>query len=139
MVKVNAEQFTKKWGDRLSGATEQITNGINNVSVAPGILAAKKQDKMKQNILKSIDSGKWGKNVAAVPLQDWKDAILNKGLSRLSSGVEGAKGKVTKFAEKLLAYEANLQNTIKSMPDLTLSDSVARMVKNVTEMAKFQK
>ncbi len=139
MVKVNAEQFTKKWGDRLSGATEQITNGINNVTVAPGVLAAKKQDKMKQNILKSIDSGKWGKNVAAVPLQEWKDAILNKGLGRLSSGVEGAKGKVAKFAEKLLAYESNLQNTIKAMPDLTLSDSIARMTKNVTEMSKFSK
>ena len=139
MVKVNVEQFTKKWGDRLTGATEQITNGVNNVTIAPGVLAAKKQDKMKANIVKSIESGKWAKNVAAVPLADWKEKILTKGLSRLSSGVEGAKPKVNAFAGKLLSYLTTLQATVKAMPDLTLQDSINRMVKHVTEMSKFSK
>lgn len=139
MVKVNTEQFVKKWGDRLSGATEQIRDGVNKVSVAPGVLAAKKQDKMKANIVKAIDSGKWGKNVAAIPLEEWKTAIIEKGLSRLPSGVEGAKGKMSAFASKLLPYLSNIQASIKQMPDLTLQDNINRMVKQVTEMSKFKK
>lgn len=139
MVKVNVEQFTKKWGDRLTGATEQITNGVNNVSTAPGVMAAKKQEKMRAGINRALDSGKWAKNVAAIPLADWKNAILTKGLQRLSSGVEGAKPKVTAFAVKLLPYLDGLQKTVKAMPDLTLQDNINRMVKHVTEMSKFSK
>ena len=139
MVKVNVEQFTKKWGDRLTGATEQITNGVNNVSTAPGVMAAKKQEKMRAGINRALDSGKWAKNVAAVPLADWKNAILTKGLQRLSSGVEGAKPKVAAFAGKLLPYLDGLQKTVGAMPDLTLQDNINRMVKHVTEMSKFSK
>lgn len=139
MPKVTSEQFATKWAGRLSGATVEITNGVNSVSIAPSVKAIAKQDKMKANIIKSIDDGTWKTNLGKVTLEDWKDKMVNKGIPRISQGANDAKGKMQAFGEKLLPFQAGLQNTIKGMPDLNLSDSINRAVAWINGMSKFKK
>ncbi|GAI97559.1 unnamed protein product, partial [marine sediment metagenome] len=86
----------------------------------------------------AIDSGKWARRVAAVPLEDWKAAASVKGSGRIASGIEAANGKVLAFAEQVLPVLSRIKSEIDAMPDLTLEDGIARMTKQVREMAKFE-
>lgn len=138
MAQKNATQVTAKWLRNAQGATQALQDGVNNVQVAPGTLAAAKADKMLQNITAAITSGKWAANVSAVSLADWKNAMLTKGVSRYGSGVAAAQPKFQAFMSKLLPFQANIQAQLANMPDLTLQDNIQRAVYMMTEMAKFK-
>jgi hypothetical protein len=101
-------------------------------------LAAAKQDKMLQNLTASVLSGKWAANVSAVTLQQWKDAMLTKGVQRYGAGVAAAQPKMQAFMGKLLPYLAGIQTQLASMPDLTLQDNINRVIYQITEMSKFK-
>ncbi|GAJ10427.1 unnamed protein product, partial [marine sediment metagenome] len=58
-VRVTPEQFVEKHARRTTAAIPDYVDGVNRVATAPGTEAAKKQAKMKANLLKAIDSGKW--------------------------------------------------------------------------------
>jgi len=139
MVKLNAGEFQEKWARRLKGSLEDIKKGVDKVTEAPGVKAAAKVEKLKAKWLAKIDDGTWAKQVSGVSLEEWKRLFKDKVTARLSSGVDGATAKVTKFAEKLLAYEDTLQGKVKRMPDLTIEDSIARATQWIREMGKFKK
>lgn len=137
MAKVTPQQFAEKWGRRLQSATPDITNGVNRVDTAPTEKAASKKDKMLTNLTQAVQSGKWEAGLRRVTLADWKKSTIEKGIPRIAQGAAGATGKVTNFASQLLPYQDTLVSQVKSMPDLTLEDSIARMNTFVRGMAKF--
>ena len=139
MAKLTAQQAADKQAKNLKASTQYIQSGVQAVTKAPGQSAAAKSDKMRQNILAAIDSGTWAKNVAAVPLSDWQSAMINKGIPRISAGIDAANGKVAAFFTKLLPYQDNLKSQISSMPDLTLEDNINRMTTFVRGMSQFSK
>lgn len=136
--KVNAEQFVEKHARRVKGALEDMRQGVERVTEAPGVRAAKKADKMRANLLEALDSGKWQRRVAAVTAEEWKAAMLNKGVNRVAAGIDAAHDKVRAFAEQLLSYQANLMSQVETMPDLTLEDSIARATAWIRGMSKFE-
>ena len=123
----------------MGAATAAVAAGVDKVNTAPGQLAVKKQDKMRANILKSIDDGTWGRNTAAVSLEDWKSAMKNKGIPNISNGANLAVPKQTSFAAKLLPFQDSLAAKVKGMPDLTIEDSVQRAATFIRGMATFKK
>jgi len=139
MVKVDKKEFAEKWSRRLKGATEDIRKGVERVTEAPGKKAAAKKDKMKARLIEKIDDGTWEKRVAAVPLDEWKEKFISKGIGRISAGVDSAVPDVEDFADELLSYEDTVQKEVHKMPDLTLEDNVARASKWIREMAKFKR
>jgi len=136
--KVNAEQFVEKHNRRTKAALEDMRAGVNRVTEAPGAAAAKKAEKMRTNLMAALDSGKWQRRVAAVTVEEWKSAMINKGVNRVAAGVDAAAPKVHAFAEQLLSHEAGLMTTVSAMPDLTLEDSIARMTTFIRGMSKFE-
>ena len=139
MAKLNPDQIAEKWARRLSGATEDIRRGIEQVSEAPSKKAIEKKEKLKQEWLKAIDGGKWENALSKVGLDDWKKAVLDKGLARLPQGVDSARPKFEEFMGQLLPYIDNVKAKIDKMPDTTLEDRINRAVAFMREMAKFQK
>ena len=83
MAKLTPREAQEKHARRLKGATEDIRRGVQKVTEAPGVKAAAKEEKMRANLLAALDSGKWKNRVAAVPLEEWKDKMLNKGVGRI--------------------------------------------------------
>jgi hypothetical protein len=136
-IKLTAEEFADKHARRLKGSIDDIRSGVGKVTVAPTLQAAAKQDKMLQNLTAAVQSGKWAARLKAVDLPTWQDKILNKGLGRIASGIDGAHDKVVAFAAQLLPYEASLQDQVGKMPDLTLEDSVNRASSWIRGMSKF--
>ena len=137
-ITITPEQFVEKHSRRLKGALEDMRHGVEGVTSAPGAAAAKKLDKMRAGIVRSLDDGTWARRVGAVTLEEWKKSMLEKGLNRVAAGVDGSAGKVQAFATQLLSHEATLQAEVSKLPDLTLEDSVSRMTTWVRGMAKFE-
>jgi hypothetical protein len=94
---------------------------------------------MLQKLTAAVQSGKWEARLRSVNLEQWKEAVRNKGVARIATGVQAARNDVQAFAEQLLSYEAALQSKIASMPDMTLEDSINRVATWIREMAKFQR
>jgi hypothetical protein len=139
MPKVNPQQAAEKWARRLKAASADIQAGIERVSEAPGVRAAAKVDKMRQNLLASIDDGTWAERVAAVPLAEWKKNTITKGIPRINAGVDGATAKQVDFYSQLFEHQERILSELQGMPDLTLQDNINRMTHNVQRMAEFRK
>jgi hypothetical protein len=136
---MTASEYAEKQARRLKGSIEDIRSGIQRVTEAPTAKAAKKADKMVANLTASVTSGKWAARLNSVSLEEWKQKATDKGLSRIASGIDGAKAKVEAFAAQLLPFESSLQDQINKLPDLTLEDSVNRATSWIRGMSKFQR
>lgn len=139
MASKTPSESREKWARNLKSAVPDIQSGVGRVTEAPGKKAAAKADKMLANLTKSVQDGTWASRVGSITLEEWKDAMLNKGIGRIAAGVDGASAKVEDFFDQLFAYQAGIQAKLKTMPDLTLEDSINRMTTWVRDMAKFSK
>ena len=139
MAKLTPQQAREKHARRLKGATEDIRIGVNRVTVAPGQQAIAKQDKMRQNLMDAIDSGKWKKGLERVSLEDWRTKMINKGIPRIAAGVDDSAGKIENFFADLFVHQDRLKGELEKMPDMTLEDSIQRMVTFTRGMAKFKR
>lgn len=139
MAKMTAEEFQEKHARRLKASTQDMEKGINAVTVAPTLKAAQSIGKLRTNLLAAIDSGKMERRLKAVTLDQWKRSMIDKGIGRVASGIDGAKDKTIAFAAQLLPAIDKAKANIERMPSVTLQDNIGRMVAFVTEMSKFEK
>lgn len=138
MAKMTAAEQAAKWKQRTKNATADYRAGIERVTESPMEKAAGKQDKMLQNLTAAINSGKWANNLRSVPLSKWKESAINKGLPRISAGVDAAEPTMAKFVGQLNQHQDAIRDELKSMPDLTLQDNLQRMLHNATRMSEFK-
>jgi len=139
MSKLTPAEFQEKHARRLKGAIDDMRKGIEGVNISPTGKAATKVDKMRANIIASIDSGKWAAGLNRVTLDEWKSKMIDKGLNRVASGIDGAAAKTTAFASALLPHIDRGVDTIKKMPDTTLEDNINRMTTFIRHMSKFSR
>lgn len=134
MAKVTAAQFADKWGRRLNAASADIKTGVNAVQVAPGEAAAAAQDRMLTNLMAAVNSGFWAKQVSGVSLNDWKDAMINKGIGRIAAGVTQAqKTKIGTFTRLLSAVDSAAAEA-NAIPKGDINQSIARAAAFMTAM-----
>ncbi len=139
MARLSPQEAAEKWGRRLKGSTQDISQGVQRVKEAPGVKAAAKQEKMLQNVTEAVSSGKWADRVAGVTLEDWRSKMLNKGVGRIAAGVDAATSKQGEFFGQLFDHQERLKSQIDRMPDLTIEDSINRMTTFIRGMAQFRK
>lgn len=126
-VKLTPAELTDKWGRRTKASVTDIVAGINRVTESPAQKAIAKIDKMKTNLIASLDDGTWAKRLGAVSLDDWKAKTAAKVAERLAGGVDGATAKRQKFDTWLVGTLNEVLPKIDGMPDLTIEDSVNRV------------
>jgi len=139
MPKLTPEEGASKWGNRLINAVPDVKSGIDRVKESPTAKAAAKEDKWFAGLQKARASGKFKRGLLAVSLEEWRSKTRDVGADRISAGVGAAGAKMSAFYAKLFPYQQKLQDKVKSMPDTTLQDSLARMNTFVTGMAEFDK
>ena len=139
MARLTPGEFQEKHARRLSAAVEDVRKGIDRVTVNPCELAAAKQEKMLANLTAAVNDGRWANGLKRVSLADWKDKAKNVGAGRIASGINAAKAKVIAFAEELLPHIDAGQSKLKTMPDITLEDNIARMTSFIRHMAEFKR
>jgi len=139
MPKLSSAEGAKKWKDRLGGAVQDVIDGVNRVSESPMQKSAAAEDKWFANIQRAHTSGKRKRALLSVSLEEWQKKTAEVGAQRIPSGAAAAEGKMTKFYEKLFPFEEALQRKVRGMPNVSLSDSVARATAWITGMAEFDK
>lgn len=135
MAKVTPQEYAEKWGRRLKGSTEDIRRGANRVTEAPGVAAARQQDLMLSKLTESITSGLWAQQVSAVSLEDWKKALMEKGVGRIAAGVDAATPAQQQMATRLLAAVDASMAEANRTPRGSLEDNISRMTTFVRSMA----
>ena len=138
MAKLTPEQYAEKQARNLKNSLPDIRSGIERVSQAPGAAAAAAQTRMKDNLNKAIDDGRWAAKVRGVTLEEWKNAALTKGVDRIAQGIDQAHDKQVQMAGRLLAAVDASAQQVRTMPRGTISDSIARMTKFIEDMHKFK-
>lgn len=139
MARLTAQEFQEKHARRLTAAVEDVRKGIDRVTVNPCELAAAKQEKMLANLMASVNEGRWAAGLKRISLDQWKDKAKNVGVGRIASGIGAAKDKVIAFAEQILPHIDRGKEQLKSMPDITLEDSISRMNSFIRHMATFKR
>lgn len=134
MAKVTAAEYAEKHARRLKGSLEDIRRGIARTSEAPGAAAVRQKDKMRQNVNAALDDGTWERRTAAVSLQDWQKQASEKGVNRISQGIDAVQTKQVAMAERLLSAVDAAAAQVKNMPKVTIEDSIARMESFVRAM-----
>lgn len=126
MARVNAQQYLQKWGTNLNASGQYIQSGVQRVQVAPGQSAAAAQARMLANLTAAVTNGTWAKNVSAVSLSDWQNAMTTKAIPRIAQGVTAAqKTKVGKITALLSAVD-QASAAANALPKGGLEEGIAR-------------
>jgi hypothetical protein len=136
---MTAQQIAEKHARRTAAAVEDMKAGVAAVQVAPGQQAAAKAQKMLDRVTEAVSSGRWGRRVASVSLEEWKRQMIEKGASRVSAGLQSSLPKTTAFYEEFMPVVRQVQSQVKSMPDISFEDSLARMRANAEGLHKFKR
>lgn len=136
MSKLDPNAGTAKWVAGLSGATAQITAGVNAVTRAPGAAAAANVQVWLARVQASAQ--KWQTNVGRVPLADWQRSMIEKGIPRIAQGAQANQDKMLAFNQKFYPYLETGMNKVKAMPKTTLQDNIQRAVAMIQHNAAFK-
>lgn len=137
MARITPEEAAAKWSRNLGAATQDIQRGIERVTVAPGQKAAQQKGLWVQRVQASQD--KWARNVAAVGVEEWRQAAIQKGLPRIASGASAAEPKMAQFQREFLPHLDAGLSRLATMPKGSLQDSINRAAFMIQHNASFRK
>lgn len=131
----NASDVAQKWYTNFVASGPSITAGVNAVTVAPGVKAAAAKALWLSKVTQAAD--KWAKNVSAVSLEQWKNAMLTTGLQRLQTGATAGQPKVAHFMGQFLTYLSSNAGAIAAMPKDSLEAAIAKAAAQIRVNAAF--
>ena len=117
MAHGTAQDVTAKWLSRLQQAQQEMTAGVNRVTVAPGQAAAAKRQKWINALQDPATQDKWARNVASVSLSQWQQAMNDYGIARVAQGAQAKQQKFEAIMSSLLTYIDQGVNQVKQMDD----------------------
>lgn len=138
MSQLNAATVAQRWAQNLGGATAKIQAGVQAVTTAPQQKAAASVQKWLAALNNPATAQKYVASLQKGTLQDWQNATLQKGLSRVASGAQAAIPKMQAFLQSFLPFQANITQQVRSMPSVTLEDRINRMVAQVRGTAAYR-
>lgn len=107
-------------------AQQRYTEGVQATSVDPTALAVAQQAKLVANFQAAVNNGRWARALQRVGGAGWKSATIAKA-SNFGTGFSAGRQKYLDAIGPVLAFEAQLQQQIDSMPSTTIQDSINRM------------
>lgn len=134
---ITPQQAAAKWQQRLAASQQQIIDGVNAVTTAPGAKAAAQKQLWLTRIQASAD--KWARNVSRVSLEDWKQSMINVGIPRVASGAAAKVGKVEAFMAEFLPYVNQHAERVRGMPKGDINMSIARATAMIQANANFKR
>lgn len=138
MVKT-AQQIAEKWARNLGASGQSMTDGINGVSVNPAEKAIAQIPAMVAGVQNAQANGKIEAGLRRVSLQSWKDAMIKKGVPRISGGATAAQPKMASFMQQLLPHIEGGKNMLAGMPRGSPSANDARMMAWTNYMRQFKR
>lgn len=138
MARKTPQQVAAKWQRGMSGAGESIRAGVNAVTTNPAERAIQQKQAFMDGVIRAVQSGKWERGLRRTNLEDWKRAMLEKGLNRIGTGATAAQSKVEAFQQRWLAHMDSLASKLSSMPRGTPEQNIERMLTAVRHNMDFK-
>ena len=135
-LRSDPQTAAQDWASGMQAASAKISRGIDRVSEAPGVKAARKVDKYRQGVLDNVDT--WARRSAAVTLSEWQDAA-KAGVSRVAEGASRKQGKYANAMGPVLQHLQTVVNQVDSMPDTTLEERIAKSAALQRGMAAYRR
>lgn len=133
VTSMSPAEIASRWSSGMSGAGPKIQAGVEAVKTAPGAAAANNKAGYIAGVQANVD--KWASRVSSVPLAQWQQDFINKGLPRIATGATNAEPKFANFMNQFLPF---LRTTVGSLPARgTFQQNVQRMVGMVTAAHGF--
>lgn len=133
---VDAQTAAQRWQQGAVQGQARFTEGVQNTQKDPTALAVQQQAALLNNFSQAVTSGRWARALSRVGAAGWKSATLAKA-NNYGTGITASVQKFTDAIAPVLAYEAQLQQQVQSMPKGTLADSLARAQAWITGMYNF--
>lgn len=124
MARVTPVEYAEKWARRTQAATPDYQKGIDRVTESPTEAAAQQVALYLQHVQEEAE--KWQRRLRSVSLAEWKTAAKVKGGARISSGVQGAQGKMATAAAVLLPIVDRVSAEVRAMPKGSIEERIAR-------------
>jgi predicted transcriptional regulator len=116
------------WANNLGGATARMQAGAQAVTTAPGQAAAAQQSTWLANVTASAP--RWAQKVAAVSLNEWQTAYVQKGLPRVATGAQAAQPKFAQTLSRIIQAEKSIVSSLPARGNLDA---------NINRSAAFQR
>lgn len=135
---LTAEQIVKIWAERGANSADAVRAGVNAVTENPAAKAAAAVDLWAANVAKAKD--KFRQSLEKVTLQDWKQAMLGKGLQNMQNGYNDKQNqnKFAAFMREFLPHVRAGAAQVKLMRKGTLQDGIDRAVFQIKHNAAFK-
>jgi len=137
LARMTGKDFQEKHAAKLKAASDDIRKGVDALTKSPGISAAESADIWKTRMTDSEVQNRWERNVSKVTLEDWKKDMKDKGIGRISAGLDRAKDKIADFGSKLLSFQKGAVEEFKEIKPLTLDEAADKAAKWVKKMGEF--
>jgi hypothetical protein len=131
--------IARKWQRNLSGSVESIRSGVAAVDQSPTEKAAARSDQYLIGVQNAVDSGKYQAGLRSVSLEQWKQAMLDKGVPRIASGAAAGEPKMQAFLQEFLPYVEQGQRMLDNMPRGSLAENIARSTAMIEHLANFHR
>lgn len=135
---ITPEAVIKLWADRGAASADTVRAGVNAVQDNPAAKAAARADVWVQNVARAKQ--KFIDSLNRVSLQQWKSAMLNKGLQNMQTGYNdaGNQQKFLAFMRAFLPYVRSGAAQVRAMQKGTLQDGINRAVAMIKHNAAFR-
>ena len=138
MAMFDPTKISGKFKKNVLGAEDDFKDGVEGVSVSPGVSAGKKIKKMEENWNKRLKDGTILKRLNSVDLTEWKKAVGDaSGLWRTRASEKGAEKQLAFWQKYGPLIEAHVKK-IEAMPDDTEAQREAKMLANLKGMKELQ-
>ncbi len=109
----SAQEASQNWVRGMSNATDKIRKGAQRVTESPGAKAAAAVDLWQQNVSSARAREKYVANVGAMSTEQWRTALMDKGIPRIAAGATAAQSKMQAFQQDFFPF---LQGVVNSLP-----------------------
>jgi len=136
---LTADEIVRMWAERGAASAAAVKAGVQAVNEAPGEKAAAQADLWVQNVAKAKE--KFIQNSRAVSLQEWKTAMLNKGITNMQNGYNDRQNqaKFLAFMREFLPHVRAGAEMVRRMPKGNLQQAIARAEAMIRHNATFRK
>lgn len=139
MAQHDPQTVADRWAQNLGSATAKIQSGVQSVTTSPAQSAAAHADLWQQRIADPATKAKFQASLSRISLADWQQAMLGKGLNRISSGAQAAKPKFASFLSSFLPFIEGVASRVRQMPKATLEDRINRAVAQIRGASGYRR
>lgn len=129
------QQIADKWARNMANAGQAMKDGVNNVTVSPGVAAAAMKVKWLANVQAAADD--WERSMRDLDVNDWKKRMVDVGVGRATQAAPGAAPVVAAYQQELAPQLASIRSALAAMPRGDFMTNMQRSMKNAEMMKQF--